>query len=195
MVLFLILLLLLFIILFGLFYYLVRNSIFTIKNKTYKYKKTDFPIEFVLSPKNIPKNYSYNIVENLIQIVIQEFNTESNFNFFMYKSLTEEFNIKIDGIIGFERKNHKLDHDQFDDEGPIYAHATLPPYREICLDSDNNWNDKFIRGILKHELGHILGLIDLINKQPSIMCNAVKYQKLQPLDIQYLQKLYPFIKP
>lgn len=84
----------------------------------------------------------------------------------------------------------------FDGKNGILAHATLPPERLLCIDASENWNskkdnNKLLKRVLLHELGHILGLYHAFNENSIMSYNDV--YSLQTYDIHCLRKLYPFL--
>nr|WIE95338.1 hypothetical protein [Microctonus hyperodae filamentous virus] len=95
--------------------------------------------------------------------------------------------------VKFVRKNHNIEHEAFDgrvnikEKGDVLAHATLPPYREICFDADNQWTVDLYLSVLLHELGHILGQHHPNDSTiDSIMNKPIGKKKLTNYDVDKL---------
>lgn len=99
---------------------------------------------------------------------------------------------KNDLLVNIFNYEH-LDHEAFDGEGSILAHATLPPYRFLCIDASEKWTDEKLICTLLHELGHILGMVHTTSTT-SIMYVRLNYlQTYTSFDIANVYKIYPFM--
>lgn len=161
--------------------------------KTFKYVEKDFPIEMALVQN---KSQYINIGIRSILAAASEINKCTNFNFFNVKiKLINEKNYGIHKsilYIMFASYKHR-DHSSFDGPGKTLAHASLPPFRTLCIDQSEKWNSKKLYITMLHELCHILGM-QHETKQRSIMNPVFKNHKsLYECDKNKLLGLYPFI--
>lgn len=91
--------------------------------------------------------------------------------------------------------NHTKQHDNFDGEGSVLAHATMPPNKEICFDVSEKWNEDFFINVLIHELGHVLGLSH-VSDEDSIMYPSyqiINKSVISPNDREMIMNRYTFL--
>lgn len=159
------------------------------------YTEYDFPIRLAVLESGV--RFPNDI--HVLREAAREYNICLQFNIFDVETVTvieqKEYGTRIDTLYVMGAcYNHKSDHEPFDGPGKVLAHATLPPFKFLCIDSSDTWTDMKLYSTVLHELGHILGLQHTSNTQ-SIMFKYFRYVfSLYDRDIDLLRKIYPFMK-
>ncbi|CAJ2002098.1 matrix metalloproteinase like mmp-like [Cotesia congregata filamentous virus 1] len=170
----------------------------------YVYKKNEFPIAVKLLDKDdarVPSNLTVEQVNESLKNAMLIYNKIFTFDFFTYKGLSTYKHTTTSPKLTFRfergKHGHTGDFDGAQEPGKkdILAHAALPPQRHVCFDLDNAWTVRLLMSVAVHELGHVLGLLDLSeNETTSIMGpNAIAFTEPQQKDVANLKKLYPFL--
>lgn len=151
------------------------------------YKEISFPMQIIYQSNGVN-------IKDIIQTIedcISHYNQSLNYQLFTTDK-TKASNLTI--TIQNSTYSHGCSGD-FDGQGGILAHATLPPNRLICIDASENWQRRktMLKRVLIHEFGHVLGLEHAFGYQ-SVMSYNNNYIDLQPYDIQSIQQIYPFMK-
>lgn len=173
------------------------------------YAVSDFPLRIVVQGKLIPRTLvSLQHVQELADYVAEGINADVTYPLFARatgpaKTASGKKGANSGNVIAVEfasgRHGRVHGHDPFDGAGNVQAHASLPPYKFICFDGDDAWDDYKFKNMLIHELGHILGLLDLYQYNNSsllsIMNNPAHTKgRLSRFDIRNLRRLYKFLR-
>lgn len=159
------------------------------------YKQDNFPLQLAICNTHARiKNDAY-----ILASAAKAFNTCTGFEFFDISIVDI---VRVDDI-GRDDKTlyvftgcyqHLPNHEPFDGPGHVMAHATLPPHKQLCIDSSETWSPQKLYSTVLHELGHILGLLHS-SDPASLMYKFYRpANTLHSSDIETLQLAYPFIK-
>lgn len=168
------------------------------------YKKTSTPVENIYLLQDFPilvyydydKDRSTNLGNEYLVVLaaINDINHKTNFNFFhlLKPGLVPDDIHTVLHISDRAGKHECLL--PFDGRFGVLAHSYYPPIKKICIDSSEEWTSIKLANTLVHEMCHSLGLKHRNNVR-SIM-NPVYSEKIngiQPEDVKFLRKMYPFI--
>lgn len=90
---------------------------------------------------------------------------------------------------------HEEYHESFDGPGQVLAHATLPPFKILCIDFSETWTADLLYCTILHEIGHILGLIHNSDAQSVMYLYRTKDTTYTDADVENIYSIYPFMRP
>lgn len=158
----------------------------------YLYKREEFPLN-VYFYENTQTHAKFAPLYYAFVKAIEYFNKAFDFRFFtMNDNITTYPNIVM---VQIACGSHTGCISSFDDVGGVLAHATLPPYRKVCIDcKDIDYDPLYV--VIMHELGHIIGLMHTTNQEVASLMNAYINADLRDFteyDKERVRYMYPFV--
>lgn len=90
---------------------------------------------------------------------------------------------------------HEEYHESFDGPGQVLAHATLPPFKILCIDFSETWTADLLYCTVLHEMGHILGLIHNSDAKSIMYLYRTRDTTYTDDDVENIYNIYPFMRP
>jgi predicted Zn-dependent protease len=167
-------------------------SVTKVYTKSKVYKASTFPLTFQIG-RGARLPFDIFAIQNAARTL----NQQLNFIFFETTVLTSDSEqIKkppLSKIVNVQivENNHNKNHQAFDGPGNILAHATLPPYKDLCIDSSEQWTYDKLYFTLLHEMGHLLGLFHSKDKKSIMYSTYIRGNNFIQSDLENLKIMYP----
>lgn len=168
------------------------NNLYT--HRHYVYRKDEFPLNIYFDSTTM-KNENFHILLKAIQVATKRLVTKFNFEFFIINGDLRTYKNTL--LIQIVCGSHDGCISNFDGRGGVLAHATYPPYRQICIDCKDLFYE-YLDIVIMHEFGHILGLehTDDYIQTRSLMNSRVDktLDNFTKFDVEVMKKIYKFLK-